>query len=105
MKLIESGMPVTLVDVRSGLEWTVAGAAKLPGALHISFEELDEGLPKIPLDRDVVLYCTCPIEASSTRAALKLKKRGVRRVRPLAGGFAAWRYNGYPLEEISSLRK
>jgi membrane protein DedA with SNARE-associated domain/rhodanese-related sulfurtransferase len=105
MKLIERGAPLTLVDVRSALEWTMAGAAKLPGALHVSFEELDEGLPKIPLDRDVVLYCTCPNEASSARAALKLKKRGVKRVRPLAGGFEAWRDNGYPLEEISSLRK
>jgi membrane protein DedA with SNARE-associated domain len=57
-ELIESGAPLTLVDVRSAIEWTLAGAAKLPGALHMSFEELDGRLTEIPLDRDVILYCT-----------------------------------------------
>jgi membrane protein DedA with SNARE-associated domain len=58
MKLMDSGAPLTLVDVRNALEWKAEGAAKLPGALHMSFEELDERLPEIPLDRDVILYCT-----------------------------------------------
>ena len=29
--------------------------------------------------------------------ALLLKKRGIERVRPLLGGFRAWRDRGYPL--------
>jgi len=57
-ELINGGAPLTLVDVRNALEWTVDGAAKLPGALHMSFEELDSRLHEIPLDRDVILYCT-----------------------------------------------
>jgi len=28
--------------------------------------------------------------------ALLLKRRGIERVRPLAGGFRAWRERGYP---------
>jgi rhodanese-related sulfurtransferase len=30
--------------------------------------------------------------------ALRLRKRGITRVRPLEGGFDAWRERGYPLE-------
>jgi 3-mercaptopyruvate sulfurtransferase SseA len=29
--------------------------------------------------------------------ALLLKRRGIERVRPLAGGFHAWRARGYPM--------
>jgi len=31
--------------------------------------------------------------------ALLLKRRGIIRVRPLEGGFDAWRERGYPLEQ------
>jgi 3-mercaptopyruvate sulfurtransferase SseA len=30
--------------------------------------------------------------------ALQLKKAGIRNVRPLAGGFEAWRSLGFPIE-------
>jgi len=32
--------------------------------------------------------------------AQQMKKAGFRRVRPLEGGFAAWRGHGFPLEDI-----
>jgi 3-mercaptopyruvate sulfurtransferase SseA len=32
--------------------------------------------------------------------ALLLRRRGIERVRPLAGGFHAWRALGYPLEKL-----
>ena len=35
-----------------------------------------------PCDRDVVLFCSCPNEASAARAALILRKYGITRVRP-----------------------
>jgi rhodanese-related sulfurtransferase len=34
--------------------------------------------------------------------ALLLRKRGITRVRPLAGGFHGWRDLGYPLETVES---
>lgn len=33
--------------------------------------------------------------------ALQLKRAGVVRVRPLAGGFEAWHRSGYPVEPIA----
>jgi len=37
--------------------------------------------------------------------ALLLKKRGVTRVRPLAGGFHGWRDRGFPLETVKAEAK
>jgi len=33
--------------------------------------------------------------------ALRLRKRGITRVRPLEGGFDAWRERGFPLENFA----
>ena len=33
--------------------------------------------------------------------ALLLRRRGIERVRPLAGGLEAWRARGYPLENLA----
>ena len=99
-QLLDSGARLTVVDLRTSLEWTEDGAYKLPGAMHMEFEDIEKRMPEIPLDRDVILYCSCPNEVSSAQAALQLKKRGVRRVRPLVGGFEGWRDLGYPLELV-----
>jgi len=32
--------------------------------------------------------------------ALLLRRRGIARVRPLAGGFGGWRESGFPLEGV-----
>ena len=33
--------------------------------------------------------------------ALLLRRRGIERVRPLAGGLQAWRQRGYPVQELA----
>lgn len=45
-----------------------------------------------------MVYCTCPDELTSVQEAVRLRARGVRRVRPLEGGFSSWRERGYPVE-------
>jgi len=35
--------------------------------------------------------------------ALILRRRGIERVRPLAGGFRAWRDHGYPMTGLAAL--
>lgn len=49
---------------------------------------------------DVVLYCPSPSEESSARAALLLHRNGILHVRPLLGGFDAWRERNYPTEAM-----
>ena len=46
---------------------------------------------------EVVLYCTCPNEATSAQVARQLKTKGVRKIRPLAGGLDGWRELGFPV--------
>jgi len=92
-----AGEEVVVVDLRHPLDFD-RDPAKLPGALRLLPDELERNHQEIPRDRDVVLYCTCPNEATSARMALALRRRGVTKVRPLAGGFEAWRRSGYPVE-------
>ena len=52
-------------------------------------------LKDLPRDRDIILYCTCPSEASAARVAKMLMNHGFKRVRPLYGGLDAWVAAGY----------
>ena len=69
------------------------------GARLTTLDELERRLDEIPLDREIVLYCSCPNEVSSARLALRLRRKGITRVRPLQGGIDAWRDRNYPLFE------
>jgi membrane protein DedA with SNARE-associated domain/rhodanese-related sulfurtransferase len=96
---LESGDPVRIVDLRSALDFETTRQV-VPGAIRMDPEELDARHAEIPRDCDIVLYCTCPNEATSARAALALKKRGVERVYPLDGGLEAWLSCGYPVDVV-----
>jgi rhodanese-related sulfurtransferase len=85
--LLFDALDVVVLDVGGGLS-TKDGP--IPGAVRIPLSELAARHREIPRDRDVVLYCNFPNEASSARAALLLKKHGIARVRPLEGGADAW---------------
>ncbi len=94
---LDSGGKVFIVDLRHPLE-LLPDPFTLPGAVHFSPESLAARSDEIPRDRDVVLYCTCPSEATAARTAMTLRKLGVERVRPLRGGYGEWKRLGFPLE-------
>jgi rhodanese-related sulfurtransferase len=52
----------------------------------------------LPRDRDIILYCTCPSEATAARVAKLLMNQGFKKVRPLYGGLDAWVAAGYAVE-------
>jgi membrane protein DedA with SNARE-associated domain len=54
---IESGEQIFIVDLRHSSEF-VSDDARLPGALRLKPEELEQLQASIPRDRDIVLYCT-----------------------------------------------
>lgn len=91
--------PPFIIDLRHPLDVLTAPEV-LPGALRIGPEELKLHREEIPLDREVVLYCTCPSEETSAKVAMELRRLGVSRVRPLRGGFQGWKDAGYPLESV-----
>jgi membrane protein DedA with SNARE-associated domain/rhodanese-related sulfurtransferase len=96
--LIQSGKQPVIIDVRSATARALE-PRWIPGALHISLTDVDAHLKDIPKDRDIILYCTCPSEASAARVAKILMNHGLKRVRPLHGGLDAWLAAGHPVTQ------
>ena len=96
---LDAGEQVYIVDLRHPLE-LLPDPFTLPGALHFSPESLAARHKEIPRDRDVILYCSCPSEATAAKTAMTLHKLGIERVRPLRGGFDEWKRLGFPLDAI-----
>jgi len=96
--MIDRGDDPYIVDLRHPLD-LLPDPRVLPGAVRLLPSELIERNAEIPRDRDVVVYCTCPSEATSAKVALAMRHFGVERIRPLRGGFDLWRQQGYPLVE------
>jgi membrane protein DedA with SNARE-associated domain/rhodanese-related sulfurtransferase len=94
---LEAGENPVILDLRP-LSELKQEPLLIRGAWHITLDELQLRHQEIPRDRDVILYCSCPGEASSANAALVLRLKGIMRVHPLLGGFAAWRERNYPIE-------
>jgi len=94
---LEAGENPLILDLRPHAE-LAQDPSLIRGALHMTMDEVERRQQEIPRDRDVILYCSCPNEVSSARAALLLHRRGILRVRPLLGGIDAWRERNYPTE-------
>jgi membrane protein DedA with SNARE-associated domain len=54
---LDRGEDTIVVDVRDRIDFT-AEPSIIPGALHLTIDELDDRHHEIPRDRDIVLYCT-----------------------------------------------
>jgi membrane protein DedA with SNARE-associated domain/rhodanese-related sulfurtransferase len=92
VELMESEAPPLLLDVRSKSDRERDGV--IPGALPGHPSEIDISAHRHARDRDIVVYCACPNEASAALACLHLKQAGFNRIRPLLGGVDAWRASG-----------
>jgi membrane protein DedA with SNARE-associated domain/rhodanese-related sulfurtransferase len=96
--LIQNGSQPIIIDVRSATARELE-PHWIPGALAISLADVDARLKDLRKDRDIILYCTCPSEASAARVAKLLMNRGFKRVRPLQGGLEAWVAAGHPVTQ------
>jgi len=96
---LDAGQQVYIVDLRHPLE-LLPDPFTLPGAVHFSPDALAARQLEIPRDRDVVLFCTCPSEATAAKTAMILLKFGIERVRPLRGGYDEWKRLGFPLDAV-----
>jgi membrane protein DedA with SNARE-associated domain/rhodanese-related sulfurtransferase len=89
-----------VVDVRSPTAVALE-LRRIPSALHVPVQEVERHLGRFARDREIILYCACPNEASAAQAARLLMNSGFSCVRPLQGGLAAWIDAGYAVEEIA----
>ena len=99
-RMMDNGQPVFVVDLRHPLDY-LPDPRTLPGALSLTPDKLLEHSDQIPHDQEVVLFCTCPSEATAAKMALRLRNLGIYRVRPLRGGYEEWKRLGYPLVDIA----
>jgi membrane protein DedA with SNARE-associated domain/rhodanese-related sulfurtransferase len=98
-RLIDAGLKPVIVDVRSQTARALE-PRRIPGALHVPLHAVDHHVKDLPRDREIILYCTCPNEASAAQAAKILMNNGFTKVRPLHGGLEAWIAAGYDVEEL-----
>lgn len=90
------GEQFAFIDTRNPKAWGEA-QTKLPGAIRVPADEVEQHLSEIPRDRTAITYCTCPHEASSAQVAQELTSHGFRNVHPLFEGLEAWQKADLPL--------
>lgn len=93
----QAGEPLTILDLRS-IAALQEDPALIPGAVHATFDDIKSGNHKFQRDQEIIVYCSCPNEASAARVALLLQQNGFKNVRPLLGGIDAWREQNYPVD-------
>ncbi len=95
-QMMQKDIATTILDVRSDIVQAASG--RIPGARAVDMERIADGLDGVPVERDVIVYCACPNEASAVKVARELQRLGFKRVRPLHGGIDAWIAAGLDVE-------
>ena len=85
---------VHVLDVRDEYEWDEKHIA---GALHRYVGHLEDKLPLLPKDGEIVVHCN--VGHRSGVAASILKRNGFTRIHNMLGGISAWEKLGLPLEK------
>jgi rhodanese-related sulfurtransferase len=88
---------VVVAEVLPESSWS---AAHIPSAIHMPLAEVEAVAARVLTnkDTDVVLYCASETCQNSHIAARKLADLGYTHVHVFAGGKAAWKAAGLPLE-------
>ena len=94
---LEAGENPVILDLRSKAE-VERDPSVIQGAIHLVLDEVEARRHEFPHDRDIIVYCSCPNEATAAKVALLLQRHGFTRVRPLLGGIDAWREGHHPME-------
>ena len=84
-ELLQAPEPPALIDVRTPREWD---EGHIDAALNLPLSHLTERIEEVPRDRELVVYCTSGYRSSI--ATSLLRQGGIRAVRNLVGGLAAW---------------
>jgi rhodanese-related sulfurtransferase len=90
-QLMESLDPPLVLDVRSGEEFA---SGHVPGAVNISYDQVEARLSELGAPREVVVYCERGPRASKAAAVLRAAGFAVKH---LAGDMSGWRAQGLPI--------
>jgi rhodanese-related sulfurtransferase len=92
-RLISSGAPHILIDVREDSEWA-AGHAR--GAIHLGKGIIERDIEKTVPDKSATLVLYCGGGYRSALAADNLARMGYTAAISLDGGWRAWQAAGMP---------
>jgi rhodanese-related sulfurtransferase len=99
-QLISSDHRVQVLDVRQPLD-LLADSEIIEGALRLAPADVERDPSLIPVDKELVVYCTCPSDKTSRAIAARAQAAAPQidagRVKFLKGGLAAWKAKGYPV--------
>ena len=81
--------PPLFLDLRGRA--MIAETGPIQGAVGVDHADLLQAVATWPKERPIVTLCNCPNDATAVQAARELMAQGYRSVRPLRGGYQAWR--------------
>jgi membrane protein DedA with SNARE-associated domain/rhodanese-related sulfurtransferase len=99
-ELICNGSNPLIIDVRPA---KFSDQGWIPGARFITTDQIDEILIDVDTTKHIILYCSCPSEATAAVFAKEFHRRGYMNVHPLSGGIDAWIEAGYALHVPTAL--
>ena len=85
-----------LIDVCEPAEFA---AGHVAGARNVPLAAIEAGHKQLPSNKALPLVVLCQSGARAARAAGMLRKLGYEKAQPMAGGLAAWREAGLPVEK------
>ena len=84
-RVLDTGRPIALLDVREPHEWEIA---RIERARLTPLSKFEEYIPELNPDEEIYLYC---YKGKRSMTALqKLKERGFKHLKSLAGGIDRW---------------
>ena len=95
-RMVKSGEPHLLVDVREDNEWAAGHAA---GAVHLGKGIIERDIEANAPAKDTTLVLYCGGGFRSALAADNLQKMGYTNAISLDGGWKAWQQAGLPVEK------
>jgi rhodanese-related sulfurtransferase len=94
---MDAGEKIAVIDLLR-FEDDPQDMSVISGALRADPREMRRKRHVVAPDNlDVVLYCGSENSFVSARVAVMLRKNGIRRIRVLAGGRAAWKALDFPM--------
>jgi len=91
-ELLEQSSGPIIFDARPADQRTRNGF--IPGSISISDHNLNEIANLYSAHDEIIVYCSCPNELTAAKYAQKLRKTGLKRIRPLLGGVDEWAKSG-----------
>jgi len=97
LKKLLADKKALVIDVRSLDAYDIS---HIKGSISLPLDKIQAGEVKsLPKDKQLITYCSCPAENSSSVAADALAKAGFKNLGVLLGGTIAWEKAGGEMEK------